>query len=550
LGERGKHFAGALNKEEIRMRPLPKLFLLATLAVLAVPTAANAGHGTNPVEASPNMIHLGNSKPATDRVNSDLAFWGNLVYAGNYNGFRIIDVSDPRQPRELVDYPCRGPQNDVSVWRSRGGTLLFLSVDNRQIREECSADDPTRTTGWEGIRIFDVSNPRAPRFIDGVATDCGSHTHTLIPVRKTGTQYRIDTRNPNRVLIYVSSYPLTQQGVHGDLGEAVQDPGGGFGTICTNLHNHISIIDVPLNAPQNSTVKRHPLDDDTVGAGVVAVRGCHDIQAFLPLRLAAASCLGEGQMWDISDPWNPCTVDDRCHTHVRNAFPLGPASPNTTEIWHSAQFTWDGRYVVFDDEHGGGSGSGCAGSADRTGNGWIYEVRRPPSPLVGPLGRFMIPRNQLVDQPQPQECTIHNGNFITTNERYLHVSAWYKGGNDVIDWTNPMAPFEAGWFDQHNVDGRDHDDVWSTYWYDGFLYANSGLDRPDSRGLDIYRFLHRAAADAVRLGHMNPQTQEVFLGQRRDDDDDDDDGDDDDDDSDDDDDDDDGDDDSDDDSDD
>jgi hypothetical protein len=511
-----------------------KLLLLGALAALVLLAAASANHGTNPVEASPNMIHLGNSKPATERVNSDLAFWGDLVYAGNYNGFRIIDVSNPRQPRELVDYPCRGPQNDVSVWRSRGRTLLFLSIDSRQadvnpaVEGECSSDDPTRSTGWEGIRIFDVTNPRAPQFIRGVATDCGSHTHTLIPVRKRGTRYVIDTENPNRVLIYVSSYPLTGQGVHGDLGTPPEDPFEGDVVVCLQTHNQISIIDVPLNAPDKATVKRHPLDDDTLGAGVVAVRGCHDIQAFLPLRLAASSCLGEGQIWDISDPWNPCTVDDRCHTHVRNAFPIGPASPNTTEIWHSAQFTWDGRYVVFDDEHSGATASGCAGSGDRVGNGWIYEVRRPPMPLEGPLGRFMIPRNQFLDQPQPQECTIHNGNFITTNERYLHASAWYKAGNDVIDWTNPLAPFEAGYFDQHNVDGRGHDDVWSTYWYDGFIYANGGLARgtpgqPTNRGLDIYRFLHPAAADAFRFGHMNPQTQEVLVGRGDDDDDDDDD---------------------------
>src|SRR5215210_1617495 len=93
------------------------------------------------------------------------------------NGFRIIDVSNPRNPKELVDYPCRGPQNDVSVWGTSQRLLLFQSIDTRQREARCSGDDPTRSTGWEGIRIFDVTKPRAPKFIRGVATDCGSHTH-------------------------------------------------------------------------------------------------------------------------------------------------------------------------------------------------------------------------------------------------------------------------------------------------------------------------------------------------------------------------------------
>src|SRR5262245_37055031 len=34
-------------------------------------------------------------------TNSDLAFWGDLAYAGNYNGFRILDVRGD-QPSTLV----------------------------------------------------------------------------------------------------------------------------------------------------------------------------------------------------------------------------------------------------------------------------------------------------------------------------------------------------------------------------------------------------------------------------------------------------------------
>ena len=55
--------------------------------------------------------------------------------------------------------------------------------------------------------------------------------------------------------------------------------------------------------------------------------------------MAAASCESEGQFWDISDPANPGTTT-----------PLARIDDAGVNYWHSAEFTWDGQYVVFDDE--------------------------------------------------------------------------------------------------------------------------------------------------------------------------------------------------------
>ena len=40
---------------------------------------------------------------------------------------------------------------------------------------------PTDEDAWEGIKVFDISDPAAPRYVASVETDCGSHTHTLAP---------------------------------------------------------------------------------------------------------------------------------------------------------------------------------------------------------------------------------------------------------------------------------------------------------------------------------------------------------------------------------
>ncbi|HET8951572.1 MAG TPA: hypothetical protein VFN44_13725, partial [Solirubrobacteraceae bacterium] len=51
---------------------------------------------------SAGMNLVGNSDK--DGVtNSDLAFWGNLAYAGNYGGFRILDITAD-QPRVVTDF--------------------------------------------------------------------------------------------------------------------------------------------------------------------------------------------------------------------------------------------------------------------------------------------------------------------------------------------------------------------------------------------------------------------------------------------------------------
>jgi hypothetical protein len=49
------------------------------------------------------------------RTHSDLAMWGNIVVAGNYDGFRVFDISRTGTDRLRSNYLCRGPQNDSSL---------------------------------------------------------------------------------------------------------------------------------------------------------------------------------------------------------------------------------------------------------------------------------------------------------------------------------------------------------------------------------------------------------------------------------------------------
>src|SRR5687767_13625099 len=95
--------------------------VLAVLGVLSFPIVAAADHATRPQTS--NIHAKGHSPhPATflqpdgvREVNSDIAFQGNVAFNGNYNGFRVIDISDPDSPVEIVHQGCNGDQGDIVV---------------------------------------------------------------------------------------------------------------------------------------------------------------------------------------------------------------------------------------------------------------------------------------------------------------------------------------------------------------------------------------------------------------------------------------------------
>jgi len=338
-----------------------------------------------PTPGAQDLRLVGNSdKDGT--TNSDLAFNGNLVYSGNYGGFRILDVRG-QQPRVVVDHPFNGPQNDVSFHKMGGKTFLFQSIDTGQDREDCaSVNAPlvgTSRVGYEGVRVFDVTNPAAPVFIDMIQTACGSHTHTLIPDKGRGR----GGRGSEKAYIYVSSYPLgsgiTPPGT-------TNPPGGADFKACAVPHKKISIIEVSAPGGEFSfRLREQALAEDTTpyrgGLGGAPFIACHDIQAFLKKDIALGSCAGESQIWNISNRWMPGIEQSANHTHIRRP---ADATAREFEFMHSAFFSWDGKVVATMDETGGGSEARCFGSRPGSQDGYyyFYNVVRPGSPEP-PLGR-------------------------------------------------------------------------------------------------------------------------------------------------------------------
>jgi hypothetical protein len=468
-----------------RMRSYLLAVALAVPGALAAPAAAHEGQAewdwllgahhagwyTPSPESSTGYVDLIGSVARTrfDSTyrNSDLAFWGDRAYAGHYDGFQIVDVSNPRKPRQLVDFMCPGSQHDVSVWKD----LLFVSVETPRKSPACdstTAGPPSNTPGFEGIRIFDVSDPRAPRLIRGVPTDCGSHTHTLVPDAEHG-----------RVLLYVASYTATEIAPSQYGNACLRVDGQGL------RHNKISVVEVPLDDPAAASVVSQPRFPQNVYRD--GWNGCHDISVYMAIKRAAAACMGEGQIWDISNLEQPRTIA-RIH------------NPNV-EFFHSATFSWDGRTVVFGDEAGGGTGPRCrTQDPDTLGALWFYDLASldimDDLNAEPPLSHWKVPRIQ----GELPNCTMHNFNTLPMTERNVLVSSAYAAGTTVVDFTDPANPVEVGHHDPHGAN------TWSAYWYNGRIYTNDG-----GRGVDVMRLTGTEKDGARKLPHSNPQTQDAVL---------------------------------------
>lgn len=438
---------------------------------------SGAGLGVGETGSSRNMTLLANlpkSGPfaGESAFNSDIAFWGQYAIQGNYNGFQITDISEPESPRIVSQVSCPGSQNDVSVWKD----LIVLSTDSRRSDDSCSSFALSSTTTpsstdpeaeyWEGIKVFDWSNPAEPRLVSTVETDCGSHTHTIIP-------------ESDRLVVYVSSYDLNANAKDCRLTDTPADD-----------HDKISIVEVPLADPQDARVIAEPVlfpDGGFEGNSYTRqTRGCHDITVYPALGLAAGACMGEGILLDITDPENPRVLSS-------------VTDPNFA-FWHSATFTNDGSRVLFTDELGGGGSPTCNPTiGPQRGADIVYDITDRGAPAF--LSYFKIDRVQT----NTENCVAHNGVMLPTSKKDVFVQAWYQGGTSVIDLSDPAAPREIAWFDRGPIsaDRLVLGGSWSSYWYNGKIYSND-----IQQGLDVLNFAGAERSGARRLPYLNAQVQE------------------------------------------
>jgi hypothetical protein len=86
------------------------------------------------------------------------------------------------------------------------------------------------------------------------------------------------------------------------------------------------------------------------------------------------------------------------------------------------------------------------------------------------------------------------------------VHGSYQSGTSAVDFTDPANPKELAWSDPPPIVPTDLGGAWSSYWYNNFIYETNITE-----GLNIFRFSGKETAGAMRLSHLNPQTQEFTI---------------------------------------
>jgi hypothetical protein len=500
-------------------------------------------------------------------TNSDLAFIGNYAIQGNYNGWQVWDISNPRRPSLKTAYVCPASQSDVSVYKN----LLFVSGENLAGRLDCGTqgvEDTVSSERLRGIRIFDISDIENPRNVGNVQTCRGSHTHTVL----------VDPKDKANIYVYISgsSHVRPASELPGCV-SAPNDPNSAL--------FRIEVIKVPLAHPEQAAIVSSP----RIFQGLVKPPEHGDAPEDIEAEekaIAEAKAAGgftgtfEGKEEVIHPEWAAHMLDSLVKARngtgaptaadsaaLRQALPgiiaavverhraempdsnagptqchditvypaiglaggacggygllldikdptqparIGAAADSNFSYWHSATFNNDGSKILFSDEWGGGGQPKC---------------RATDKPEWGADAIFTLENRKMEFQsyyklPAPQtaqeNCVAHNGSLIPIPGRDIMVQAWYQGGISVFDWTDPKNPREIAFHDRGPVDSTRmaSGGSWSVYWYNGVMVSSE-----IARGLDIFELTPSGfisqneieAAKSVRFDYLNTQGQQKFV---------------------------------------
>ena len=297
--------------------------------------------------------------PLLSFAQTDMAFSGDVMVAGNYHGFNIYRLPDAKAPTLLSSVVCPGGQGDVSIV----GDLLIMSVEQTRGRVDCgrkgreggreqpsasvacaSSTSPTSRALARSARCRPAAGRTRIRWCSRTRTASWSTTPAP-PASARKRSWRAASATCRATTAPRSSESTSSKSPRPTRRRHASPP-----------------------APPSSRTKPA---DAWPGCGRAASTGkaqetsqtdqCHDITVFPTRKLAAGACSGNGIIFDISDPLNPKRLD--------------AVTDKGFAYWHSATFNNDGTKVIFTDEWGGGSRPRCRSYDPRNwGADAIYDI--------------------------------------------------------------------------------------------------------------------------------------------------------------------------------
>jgi hypothetical protein len=321
-------------------------------------------------------------------------------------GFRIVEATDPRNPRQIADWGAdaglgsqptgRGRTSFChSAWASADGTIAYLSY-------------------WDhGVIMLDISNPANPRFLG----------QTLYPEGEEGNAHSV-WPVPGRDLLLVADEDFSTSGASLSITEPAAMAG------------RIAASEIPST--------KRTCDSGGVSGEVVYVgKGCKtkhyppDVQGNIAL-IDSDGCktkkkLKRAQAAGASGAIIVVTGGVKVVTAGNNDL-AGIPSVAVNQA--------DGERIK--EALASGTSLRVLLSGDPQMNSWghlrIYDTSDMASPRQ--VGMFATERSQMCPPPAEGWYTIHNP-FVVGNTAYL---SWYGDGLRVIDISDPANPRETAFF--------------------------------------------------------------------------------------------------------
>ena len=398
------------------------------------------------------MRELASVRALEDDVRSfvwDMAFQGDLL-AASIDGhdpdrpddveglvmFRMLD--GPPYLRRLSFFRCRGVYGDVALWKR----WAFIGVPNIPNPNEAPNDQsthrcngPNDSTGKSGIRIVDISDPRAPRQVGFVRTPCGSQRLSLIS-------------RAERLYVY---------GAHDCPENMPEVIGGGYAGL--------SVVCFDPKHPTKARICSKP--------DITPYTGCVDVVYIAAKQIVACVDVRGTGLLDVSDPVNPKLVGE---TEVTGGIP------------QTAGFSWDGRYLIVSDAGLNSGGEGCTGDSETMRQTLVvFDVEDPTAPRE--VSRWALPRAATYCFPG------FVGALPMKDGRRLAGVAWAGGGMSVLDLSDADAPREVA-FRDWDTEGGPAEPSYAAYWFNGRFYAAHGrfvsvLRMPGLGRRSVHYFRHR-----------------------------------------------------------
>jgi hypothetical protein len=394
------------------------LALASAPGVSAFPTGPDAAERTGLRTKNTELIaHL----PFDEGFNGDVWYHRDTVYLGGWgrtaahcpaHGVRLIDVSDPKDPRLLARFARFAGTTSEDVWVGEISTPSFagdVAVVGIQLCDTTfeGMDKPV----FRGLAVYDVTNPLRPTLLSRLSSGRVTHgVHELSAVQ----------RSDGRVLV-LESTPRTYEMNDGAKGDVrivdITDP-----RQPVELADWHALLDAPASV--RDPLLRNRSEDELF---------VHSAWPFADGTKMFASHWDAGAViLDISRPRRP--------RYLSRTGYGAKAEGNA----HSGWFSEDETLFIQNDEVFRPSRSFPRRSRQRSwGYQRLFDLSDPSRPRV--LGTFAT-ENAVPGAdgrvPENGYYSVHN-NVIVGG---LEYASWYSDGVRIVDVSTPTSPREIGFF--------------------------------------------------------------------------------------------------------